>query len=633
MAFFGVPVSHEDDALRAVRAASGMLIALDALNDELDRRFGVRLQTRTGVNTGDVLTGDTSQVDSFTVGDAVNVAARLEQHAAAGEILLGETTYALVRHGAHAEPIEPLAVKGKDDPLPAFRLVDVAEHAPSIPRRLDSPLVGRGVDVRQVATAFEAVERDRRCHLVRILGLAGAGKSRLAAEVIAAIEHRATVWSGRCLSYGEGITFWPLVEIVRGAAGVVEGDDGDDVVRKLAKLVEGDDDAALIAERLAIVIGAGAASAAGDEISWAVRKLFETAARRRPLLVVLDDVHWGEPMLLDLVDHVLEWTRDAPIMVLCIARPELLDRRPGWAASGRDSTTIRLEPLSDDDSATLIDNLLGGSSLQPELLSRITAAAEGIPLFVEEMLGMLIDSGSLRRVDDGWRADGDLAEIAVPPTIRALLAARLDALPADERQIVEAAAVVGREFRRDEVAAIAPEQLRHRTGSLLAELLRKDLVVPDSAAGRGDGGFRFRHILIRDAAYDAIPKLDRAAIHEQFAGWLDDAYVGRTAEVEEILGYHLQEAYRSRVALGPADAATLALADRAARHLLAAGGRALDRNDFHARGQPPRSGARAVADPRRRAAARLRVGARAQRVAAPRARHPRHGDRDGEPLR
>ncbi len=581
VAFFGVPVAHEDDALRAVRAAAGMRTALAALNDELDQRFGVRLQARTGVNTGDVLAGDMSRSDAFTVGDAVNVAARLEQGAAPGEVVLGETTYLLVRHAARVEPIGPLAVKGKDDPLPAYRLVDVAEHAPSMPRRLDSPLIGREVELQRATTAFETVVRERACHLLRILGAAGAGKSRLAAEVISRVETRATVWYGRCLSYGEGITFWPLVEIVRGAAGVVDGDGADDVIGKLAKLVENDADAALIADRLAVVIGAVPGAAGADEISWAVRKLFEAAALRRPLLVVLDDVHWAEPTLLDLVDHIVEWTRHASIMVMCIARPELLDRRPRWAGRSDDATTIHLEPLGDDDSATLVDTLLGGSSLQPELRSRITAAAEGIPLFVEEMLGMLIDSGRLRRLDDEWRAVGDLDDIAVPPTIRAVLTARLDALPVEERRVLEAAAVVGKEFWREAVAAIAPRELRDGAGSLLAELLRKDLVVPEWSAVRGEDGFRFRHILIRDATYEAIPKVDRAAMHEQFAAWLIDAYLGRAAEVDEIVGYHLQEAHRNRVALGPADDAARALADSAAGHLLAAGRRALDRNDFH----------------------------------------------------
>jgi class 3 adenylate cyclase/tetratricopeptide (TPR) repeat protein len=581
VAFFGVPVAHEDDALRAVRAAAGMRAALAVLNDELDQRFGVRLQTRTGVNTGDVLAGDVSRSDTFTVGDAVNVAARLEQAAAPGEVVLGETTYQLVRHAARIEQIGSLAVKGKDDPLPAYRLVDVAEHAPSMPRRLDSPLIGRDVELHRAATAFETVARERTCHLLQILGAAGAGKSRLAAEVIDQVETRATVWYGRCLSYGEGITFWPLVEIIRGAAGIVDVDSAADVIDKLGKLVEGDDDATLIADRLAVVIGAVPGAAGADEISWAVRKLFEAAARRQPLLVVLDDVHWAEPTLLDLVDRVVEWTRHAPIMVMCIARPEILDRRPSWAVRGHDATTIHLEPLTDDDSATLIDTLLGGSSLQPELRSRIITAAEGIPLFVEEMLGMLIDSGRLRRVDDGWQTVGGLDDIAIPPTIRAVLTARLDALPAEERRILEAAAVVGKEFWREAVAVISPHELREGAGLLLDELLRKDLVVPEWSAIRGEEGFRFRHILIRDATYEAIPKVDRAAMHEQFAAWLADAYRGRAAEVDEIIGYHLQEAHRNRVALGPPDETARALAERSAGHLLAAGRRALDRNDFH----------------------------------------------------
>jgi class 3 adenylate cyclase/tetratricopeptide (TPR) repeat protein len=583
VAFFGVPVAHEDDALRAVRAAAGMHAALVELNEDLDRRFGVTVQIRTGVNTGDVLASAASRPDSFTVGDAVNVAARLEQHAGPGEVLLGEATYQLVRDSAHAMPVAPLVVKGKEAPLTAFRLAEVAEFAPSSPRRLDSPLVGRDDEVRLVLEAFERAKRQSACHLFTILGTAGAGKSRLTAEVVATLEGRATVMHGRCLSYGEGITYWPLVEMLRGAAGIVDGDDAEVTTAKLAKLAEGEDDADLIATRLARVAGAAPGVAPSDEIFWAVRKLFAATARRRPLVVVVDDIHWAEPTLLDLLDHVAEWTRDAPMLLLCIARPELLEGRPDWAGGKRNATTIHLEPLSEQATEVLLGNLLGGTPLPVDVRDRITAAAEGIPLFVEEMVGMLRDSGRIRPADGAWVADDDLADMDVPPTIRALLTARLDGLPGDERQILEAAAVVGKEFWRGAVEVLAPAELRPRVGSLLRELLRKDLVLPERSGARGttgDDGFRFRHILIRDAAYDAIPKAARADLHERFAEWLHDLYVGRTAEVEEILGYHLQEAHRNRLAIGLADEATNALAERASAHLVAAGRRALGRNDY-----------------------------------------------------
>jgi class 3 adenylate cyclase/tetratricopeptide (TPR) repeat protein len=583
VAFFGVPVSHEDDALRAVRAAAEMRAALVELNDVLDRRFGVTVQIRTGINTGDVLAADVSRADSFTVGDAVNVAARLEQHAAPGETLLGEATYRLVRHNIVVTPVAPLAVKGKEAPLTAFRLVDVAEVAPSSLHRLDLPLVGRDDEVRLALEAFERAARQRACHLFTILGIAGAGKSRLTTEVVATLEDRATVMYGRCLSYGEGITYWPLVEMLRGAAGIADGDGPGETVAKVAKLAEGEDDAELIAARLAQVTGAAPGVAASDEIFWAVRKLFEATARRRALVVVVDDIHWAEPTLLDLLDYVVEWTREAPLLLLCTARPELLDRRPDWAGGKRNATTIDLEPLSEQASEVLLDNLLDGMLLPVDVRARITAAAEGIPLFVEEMVGMLVDSGRLRRSDGAQEAEGDLRGMEVPPTIRAVLAARLDGLPGPERQILEAAAVVGKEFSRGAVEALAPAELRPSVGSLLKELLRRDLVIPQrSGTGdlTGDDGYRFRHILIRDAAYDAIPKAGRATLHERFAGWLDDLYEGRTAEVEEILGYHLQEAHRNLLAIGLADEAAVAIAGRASAHLVAAGRRALGRNDY-----------------------------------------------------
>jgi class 3 adenylate cyclase/tetratricopeptide (TPR) repeat protein len=585
VAFFGVPVSHEDDALRAVRAAAGMRAALVDLNEDLDRRFGVTVEIRIGINTGDVLAADASGADSFTVGDAVNVAARLEQHAAPGQVLLGEATYQLVRHSANATPVAPLVVKGKEAPLTAFRLEEVAEYAPSSPRRLDSPLVGRDGEVRLAVEAFERAVRQRGCHLFTILGTAGAGKSRLTAEVVATLETRAALMHGRCLSYGEGITYWPLVEMLRGAAGITDSDDAEMTMAKLAKLAEGEDDAELIAARLAQVTGAVPGVATSDEIFWAVRKLFESTARRRALVVVFDDIHWAEPTLLDLVDHVVEWTREAPMLVVCIARPELLERRPDWAGGKRNATTIHLEPLSEQASEVLLGNLLGGTPLPVDVRNRITAAAEGIPLFVEEMVGMLVDSGRLRRADGAWEAEGDLAGMEVPATIRALLAARLDGLPGDERQLLEAAAVVGKEFWRGAVEALAPVDLRPQVGSLLRGLLRKDLVAPGRSEARGatgDDGYCFRHILVRDAAYDAIPKSARAALHERFAAWLDDLYSGRTAEVQEIIGYHLQEAHRNRLAIGLADEAAEALARRASAHLIAAGRRALGRNDYRA---------------------------------------------------
>lgn len=379
-------------------------------------------------------------------------------------------------------------------------------------------------------------------------------------------------------SYGEGITYWPVVEILRGAAGIVDGDDAEVTVAKLAKLVEGEGDAELIAERLARTTGAVPGAAASDEIFWAVRKLFQAAARRRPLIVVIDDIHWAEPTLLDLPDHVVEWTRDAPILVLCIARPELLDGRPDWAGGKRNGTTIHLDPLSDEASTLLLGNLLTGATLPDDVRERITAAAEGIPLFVEEMVGMLV--------------------VRAPPSHRQRVASRRrprrDGRSADHPGVAGGGSTVsptmsgGSSRRRwwagSSGAAPSRRSLRptcsHARARCSPSYCARISCFLSTRPLAATNGFRFRHILIRDSAYDAIPKVARAAMHERFAAWLGDLFAGRTAEVEEILGYHLQEAHRNRVAIGSSDEVARALARRGATHLVAAGLRALGRNDY-----------------------------------------------------
>ena len=383
MAVFGVPTVHEDDALRAVRAADELRGGLDELNDELESGYGTRLELRMGVNTGEVVTGTEERL---ATGDAVNVAARLEQAAQPGEVLLGEETYRLVRDGVEAEPTAPVEAKGKADPLAAYRLVSVQAEAPG--RRHEAPMIGREQQRELLEGAFANVVSDRSCHLFTILGTAGVGKSRLAQEFLARVD--ATVVSGRCLSYGEGISYWPVTEAVKQLvpAGATTGP-------------------------LASILGDDTASGSPEEIAWAFRKLLEARAAERPVVVVFDDLHWGEPTFLDLVEHVADLSRDAPILLLCMARPELFDVRPAWGGGKLNATTALLEPLAPDETAELVDLLAGG--VEPGLRNRILDAAGGNPLFVEEMVAMAAESGD---------------EVAVPPTIQALLAARLDQLAA-----------------------------------------------------------------------------------------------------------------------------------------------------------------------------------------------------------
>ena len=582
MAVFGIPVLHEDDALRAVRATQEMHERLDTLNEELVRDRGIRLLNRTGVNTGEVVTGGRDTGQRLVIGDAVNVAARLEQAAQPGEVLIGETTFRLTRDVVRAEPMEPLTLKGKERPVRAYRLLDVPSVAPTAARRLTSPMVGRDRQLAVLNQAFEDAIADRACHLFTVLGAAGVGKSRLIHEFVGGVEQRATVLRGRCLPYGEGITFWPVREFVQAAAGVLDTDPPDEALQKVVKLLQDEEDRDLIAEHVAQAVGLTEATASTDELFWAVRKLLESQAQDRPLVVVIDDIHWAEPTMLDLIEHVADWSRGAPILLVCLARPEFLDHRPSWGGGKLHATSVLLDPLTEEQSETLVENLLGHANLRPADSARIAEAAEGNPLFVEEMIEMLIDDGLLRRVNGHWEPAADLSRVSVPPTIQALLGARLDRLDFEERQVIERAAVVGKVFYHGAVAELSPEALRPRVGTHLMTLVRKELIRPDRSAFRREEAYRFRHLLVRDAAYQGMPKEIRAELHEAFAQWLENAAGARSAEYEEILGYHLEQAYGYRAELGPLDERARAVAARAARHLASAGRRALNRYDVTA---------------------------------------------------
>jgi predicted ATPase/class 3 adenylate cyclase len=581
MAVFGIPTVHEDDALRAVRAAVEMGGSLEELNKELERDQGVRIETRTGVNTGEVVAGDPTGGQTLVTGDAVNVSARLQQAAQPGEILIGAPTYRLVRDAVTVGEARPLEAKGKSEPVQALPLIEVLAAVEGVARRGDAPLIGRDRELRLVVEAFDRADSERRCHLFTVLGAAGVGKSRLVEEALRLIGPRPSTLRGRCLPYGEGITFWPVLAVIREAAGIGESDPPPAVTSKVNALLEGEESGELVAGRIAQIAGLdeAGAGAPSEEIFWAVRRLLEILARRSPLVVVFDDIQWGEPTFLDLIDHLADWSRDAPILLLCIARPDLLDHRSAWGGGKMNATSILLEPLTDDQSVLLIENLLGQARLSDEVRDRVMEAAEGNPLFVEQMVSMLIDDGLLRRDDGHWVPVENLTQLSVPPTIQALLAARLDRLEGEERAVIERAAVVGKTFYRGAVAELAPPVLQPRVGNHLMTLVRKELIRPDRSDFSGEEAFRFRHILIRDAAYEAMPKELRAGLHEGFAGWLERTTGARSREYDEILGYHLEQAHRLRVELGPPDERTRHLASEGARRLSAAGRRALARGD------------------------------------------------------
>lgn len=581
MAVFGIPQLHEDDALRAVRAACEMRDALAILNKELERDRGVTIATRTGVNTGEVVTGDPSSTQTLVTGDAVNVAARLEQAAEPGQILMGDATFRLVQDIVVAEPVDPLSLKGKSTDVAAHQLLGVGPGTAAPARRPRSPMVGRERELAELQQAFDRAVADEACYLFTVLGAAGEGKSRLVDEFVAELGDRATVVRGRCLPYGEGITYWPVAEAVRDAVSLSDFDEPGEVERRLAEVLVGEERAPVVSARLAEVIGIAEGAAAAEETHWAIRRFLEVLADPRPLVVVFDDIQWGEPTFLDLIDHIADWSRDAPILLICMARPDLLDLRSGWAGGKVNATTILLRPLDDADCARLIENLLGSAELAEEIRTQVAGAAEGNPLFVEQTLSMLIDDGLLRNEGGKWVSSNDLREISVPPTISALLSARLDRLDAEERAVIEAASVMGHDFMPAAVRELAPEPIGVRVDGILMALTRKELIGA-ARSRRGGDELRFRHLLIRDAAYQGIAKTRRADLHERFAAWLEALAGDHAEEQEEILGYHLEQAYRLREELGPLSDADRVVGRRAATRLAAAGYRALARDDMPA---------------------------------------------------
>jgi class 3 adenylate cyclase/tetratricopeptide (TPR) repeat protein len=571
MAVFGIPQAHEDDALRAVRAAVELRQALASLNARLVKELGVRVEVRTAVNTGEVVAGNSAAGQAFVTGDPVVVAKRLEEAATSGEILIGEATRRLVRDAALVEVADDVPAKGKPEPLVAWRLLAVITGAPPFARRLDAPFVGRERELALLRQAFERAASGASGYLFTVLGTAGVGKSRLVRELVGEAGDRATVLVGRCLPYGDGITFWPLVDVVRRAAAIGHNLDAASARARIAGLVAGEPEADLVADRLASAVGLLDAQTSTEETFWAVRKLVNALARRRPVVLAFDDLQWAEPTFLDLVEHLAEWIRDLPVLLVCLARQQLLEERPAWAGGWPNASTIMLEPLREPECGELVDGLLGAGGLPDETKQEIAAASEGNPLFVEELLAMLIEEEVLRRESGRWLA-GDLSSMRVPPTIQALLGARLDRLGRRERSVLEVASVAGRSFTRDAVAELIDEP---GLDVLLGALVRSDLLRPELGAD----AYGFRHLLIRDAAYAATPKERRAHLHERHAGWLERTHGDRLGEVEEIVGYHLEQAHCLQSELGRADEH---LAARAGERLSAAGRRALGRGDISA---------------------------------------------------
>jgi predicted ATPase/class 3 adenylate cyclase len=580
MAVFGLPKLHEDDALRAVRAAFEMRRSLEQVNARLEAGWGVRLHNRTGVNSGEVIAGDVTAGQWLVTGGAVNTVARLEQNAPTDEVLIGDATYRLVKDAVNVERVGPLDLKGKADRVPAYLLRGVKAADEGISRRLDVSMVGRQRELKALMDALGRAMEDRKGQLVTVFGSAGVGKTRLLREFVTLPGEQPTTLRGHCLSYGDGITFWPLAEVIRQAAAIAEDDPLQLARGKLFGLAG--DEVSDAMERVAAVIGLSSENYPLQETFWGVRRLLESLAGERPLVVVVEDIHWAEQTLLDLLEYVAA-EATAPIMLVCSARPELLEAHDDWAQDRERVQHLGLTPLSEDESRRVIENLLGTTAFDERLAARVIEAAEGNPLFVEQMLSMLIHDGIVARDDaDGWTLTSNIRAVTVPPSISALLSARLDRLGSSERAVMERGAVIGQSFFRSAVEALSSTEVRERLDETLASLVRKELIHDDRSQFAGHETYRFLHALIRDAAYHGLRKRTRAELHARFVDWIERTLPDRMIELEEIRGYHLEQAYLILVQLARADEHVVGLGARGASCLSSAGRRALARGDLPA---------------------------------------------------
>jgi class 3 adenylate cyclase/tetratricopeptide (TPR) repeat protein len=576
MVVFGVPAVHDDDAERAVRAALEI------------RDRAAELAVRVGVNTGEAVTAAREDRQFMVSGDAVNVAARLQQGAEPGEVVVGPLTEQLTRKVIEYEVHDSVSAKGKSTPLVAFRAVRarslVPEQARGVPG-LHASLVGRDRELRLMLDTYARTAQDRRSYLFTLVGAAGVGKSRLVAEVLSGLASSgARVLRGRCLPYGRGITYWPLIEILRQDTGITLSDERELALLKLdrwlGELLHDDPQRPAIRARLSVMLGFEAAESVMPdtpadrverEIAWGVRRYLEALAKAAPLIVVVDDLQWAEAPVVAMIDQLVERVTDAPMLVICIARPEFLELRRDWSSGKPNSTTITLDPLNPHDTGVLISRLLEIEALPPELRTQIIERSAGTPLFCEEFIHMLIDEGLLVHEGMSWRATGAIDQIRVPQSISVVLASRLDGLPDAERSLLQAASVIGQRFQLP--------QLQEMTGGddlevAVESLRRKGLLIGGDGA---DEELAFRHILIRDAAYGSLPKSERAALHDRF-GTVLERQAGNTQQITEILAHHAERAFTLSSEIGVQgevffDRArrardwSLAMADRArARH-------------------------------------------------------------------
>jgi class 3 adenylate cyclase/tetratricopeptide (TPR) repeat protein len=573
---FGSPVVHEDDAERAVRAALAIRAAIAELN-EADPSLD--LAVRQGVNTGEAVVayGTGPQIGEAVTGDMVNTASRLQSVAPVGGIAVGEATYKATKDLFVYEAREPVTVKGKSEPLRFWLAVEaIGRSGAETPRPHTTPFIGRELERNVLTGALERSIRDSSVQLLTIVGEPGVGKSRLAAELFAVVDGRADPvrWRrGRCLPYGEGVTFWALGEIVKAEAGILESDDPEAAAAKIDVVVSDDHpDAPWLRQRLRPLAGIEAPPAAREENFAAWRGFLESLAEERPSVFVFEDLHWADDAFLSFLEHLTGYAEGVPMLVVSTARPELLERRPGWAGGMRNAATVNLTPLSDPETARLIGNLLDQAVLPAEMLTSILARSGGNPLYAEEFVRLLMDRDILRKTGSTWTLDPS-AEVPMPSGVQGLIAARLDTLAPERKRMLQDAAVVGTVFWSGAVAQMAGREPEEVAESL-HELSRKELVRPARRSSMaGEAEYSFWHVLIRDVCYAQVPRARRAETHCRAAEWIEQVAPERLEDHAEILAAHYSTALGLAAAARGTDTAEISA--KALQYLALAGDRAL----------------------------------------------------------
>lgn len=575
MAMWGVPEVAEDDAERAVRAGLALQDAFSGIRDFIQDRHGVSVGLRVGINTGEVVIAD---ADDDVVGDALNTAARLEAACTPGRVLVGEPTWRLSRHTVEYAEHGVIQAKGKDEPVAAYEVVGLlAVEDP----HTETPFVGRDAELRRLQVVMDEAILERAARLVTVIGAPGVGKTRLAREMREAVEGGTRAFELRCEREGMA-TFAPVADLLRAAAGITDSHSVDEMQARLMDLVEPLDDADRIAGLLAGFVGA-APMQSTEELFLAVRRLFEVLGATQPVVLVVDDIQWAEPLFLDLLEHLAEWVRDVPLMVVCLARPEIRDVRPPITEVGRRvSAVVALEGLDTAATHELAARLVGAEALPADLLAKIPDSTQGNPLFVRELMRMLVDDGVIAERDGRWEMVIDVDAVEVPPTVNTLLASRVERLATDERQALEFASVVGSDFPLGAVAAAAGSA--SSLDATFERLRRKELIEPTGTYWGDEPVFRFHHVLIRDAAYRRLLKGNRAELHVTIGEWTEQSAASLVGEHEVTIAHHFEQAHQLRLQLGIDDDETVGLGARAAALLRTAAERALEREDLAAAG-------------------------------------------------